>query len=164
MEEITCPKCDSPVSISSRYSFYIPKIQGAYCRQCKSFLRIKAQIEIVPNEETVEWSDKEIELLKKIAHLNAEVIYNDFLANNLYKSEYRIKKKIKEISDTFPQDIKDKIYQKEHPVLPPLPIYPKFAQPPKCKHPERSDCNYGEGYKRCEFMKFVRVGNWKCDA
>lgn len=164
MEEINCPNCNKPIFLKSKYSFYTPKIQGAYCSHCKLFLRIKALVEIVPKEETIEWSAEEIELLKRIAHLKTDVIYDEFLANNFYKSAYRIKKKINEIHDILPQDTKDKIYKKEHPILPPLPIYPKFAQPPKCKHPERSDCNYGDGYKRCEFMKFVSVGNWKCDA
>jgi hypothetical protein len=45
--------------------------------------------------------------------------------------------------------------------------YPKLADDKKCKHPERLSCNYGEGFKRCEFMKYFTIeysmnGTWKC--
>lgn len=42
--------------------------------------------------------------------------------------------------------------------------YPKLASEPKCVHPERMNCNSGEGYNRCEFMKCRSVGNWFCDS
>jgi len=40
----------------------------------------------------------------------------------------------------------------------------KLEESPKCVHPERLSCNHGEGFKRCEFMKCVRMGNWVCKA
>jgi len=41
--------------------------------------------------------------------------------------------------------------------------HPKLASPPKCVHPERLSCNYGEGFERCEFMKYMD-GRWLCEA
>lgn len=41
--------------------------------------------------------------------------------------------------------------------------YPKLAEPPKCVHPERLSCNYGDGFDRCEFMKYVN-GRWNCET
>jgi hypothetical protein len=43
--------------------------------------------------------------------------------------------------------------------------YPKLAQPPRCVNPDRLDCNSGEGYARCKFMKYDEsASNWKCTA
>jgi hypothetical protein len=39
--------------------------------------------------------------------------------------------------------------------------FPKFKDK-GCPFPDRLDCNSGAGYRRCEFMKFVSLGNWKC--
>jgi hypothetical protein len=41
--------------------------------------------------------------------------------------------------------------------------YPKLAEPPKCLHPERLSCNYGDGFERCEFMKHLD-GRWICET
>ncbi len=41
--------------------------------------------------------------------------------------------------------------------------FPKLATPPKCAHPERLSCNYGEGFARCEYMKYEGT-NWICKA
>jgi hypothetical protein len=48
-------------------------------------------------------------------------------------------------------------------------IYPKLSKT-KCKYPERQDCNYGDNYRRCEFMKYKMDGSglsglgghWEC--
>lgn len=50
-----------------------------------------------------------------------------------------------------------------------LPIYPKLAEPPKCVHPERTNCNYDLVNERCEFMEYLRGedigrGYWRCGA
>jgi len=50
-----------------------------------------------------------------------------------------------------------------------LPIYPKLAEPPKCVHPERTNCNYDLVNERCEFMEYfnggdIGRGNWRCSA
>ena len=45
--------------------------------------------------------------------------------------------------------------------------HPKLASPPKCVHPERLSCNYGDGFDRCEFMKYFGEGfggHWACDS
>jgi hypothetical protein len=31
--------------------------------------------------------------------------------------------------------------------------YPKIAEPPRCVHPERRSCNYGDSFERCDSMK-----------
>ena len=47
-------------------------------------------------------------------------------------------------------------------------IYPKLNDDKNCKYPERKDCNYGEGYDRCEYMKYDNSESifsptrWKC--
>jgi hypothetical protein len=41
--------------------------------------------------------------------------------------------------------------------------HPKLASPPRCIHPERLSCNYGDGFERCEFMKHAE-GRWVCDS
>jgi len=41
--------------------------------------------------------------------------------------------------------------------------YPKLENPPKCLHPERLSCNYGDGFDRCELMKYSS-GKWVCMA
>jgi hypothetical protein len=41
--------------------------------------------------------------------------------------------------------------------------YMKLASPPKCTHPERLSCNYGEGFERCEYMRHSG-SNWVCQA
>jgi hypothetical protein len=41
--------------------------------------------------------------------------------------------------------------------------YPKLAEPPKCVHPERLSCNYGDGFERCSLMKHV-AGHWVCES
>jgi len=45
-----------------------------------------------------------------------------------------------------------------------LPVYPKLAQPPKCVHPERTNCNHSRYQNRCEFMKCRKMGDWFCSA
>lgn len=40
--------------------------------------------------------------------------------------------------------------------------YPKLADLPQCLHPERLSCNYGDGFERCEFMKYAD-GRWICE-
>ncbi len=32
--------------------------------------------------------------------------------------------------------------------------YPKLTTQDKCAYPKREDCNYGEGYNRCKYMKY----------
>ena len=32
--------------------------------------------------------------------------------------------------------------------------YPKLNTLDKCAHPDRKECNYGDGYDRCEYMKY----------
>ena len=41
--------------------------------------------------------------------------------------------------------------------------HPKLAAYPKCTHPERLSCNYGEGFRRCEHMDYTG-GTWSCRA
>jgi hypothetical protein len=41
--------------------------------------------------------------------------------------------------------------------------HPKLAKPPNCVHPERLSCNSGDGFTRCEFMKYVN-GHWLCES
>jgi len=41
--------------------------------------------------------------------------------------------------------------------------HPKLAEPPKCVHPERLSCNYGDGFERCESMKHAD-GRWVCET
>lgn len=41
--------------------------------------------------------------------------------------------------------------------------FPKLAHPPRCVHPERLSCNFGEGFARCRFMTHVANG-WACTA
>ena len=41
--------------------------------------------------------------------------------------------------------------------------HPKLADPPQCVYPQRLSCNYGEGFERCEFMKYMS-GRWSCQA
>lgn len=38
----------------------------------------------------------------------------------------------------------------------------KCKEENKCAFPNRLDCNNGYGYKRCQYMKFVSLGIWKC--
>jgi len=40
--------------------------------------------------------------------------------------------------------------------------HPKLLTETKCRHPERLSCNNGYAFDRCEFMKCIRVGVWKC--
>ncbi len=41
--------------------------------------------------------------------------------------------------------------------------YEKFRKDSDCKYPERLSCNYGIGFKRCEYMEYEgSFGNWKC--
>ena len=35
-----------------------------------------------------------------------------------------------------------------------LQKYPKFKSKEECAYPERNDCNYGENYDRCPYMKY----------
>ena len=32
--------------------------------------------------------------------------------------------------------------------------HPKFKEKKNCAFPKRDDCNYGEGYNRCPYMKY----------
>lgn len=42
--------------------------------------------------------------------------------------------------------------------------FSKFKKDSECKYPERLSCNYGTGFKRCEFMEYGgSLGNWKCN-
>jgi hypothetical protein len=41
--------------------------------------------------------------------------------------------------------------------------YPKLNQDRDCAYPERASCNYGEFFKRCEYMKCKSFGDWKCE-
>lgn len=42
--------------------------------------------------------------------------------------------------------------------------FSKFKEDSECKYPERLSCNYGIGFKRCEFMEYgSSLGNWKCN-
>jgi len=65
--------------------------------------------------------------------------------------------------------VKDgKLYISYHYVLEPGATtlrgeYPKLAAAPQCVRPERLSCNYGDGFERCEFMKYVS-GSWVCEA
>lgn len=38
--------------------------------------------------------------------------------------------------------------------------YPKLAEDVICEFPERANCNYGDFFNRCEYMKYVN--GWKC--
>jgi len=41
--------------------------------------------------------------------------------------------------------------------------YEKLRKDSDCKFPERLSCNYGIGFKRCEYMEYEgSFGNWKC--
>ena len=66
-------------------------------------------------------------------------------------------------------EIRDgKLQVKYHYILEPDKItlrgeHPKLATPPKCLHPERLSCNYGDGFNRCEFMQYVGV-TWTCNT
>ena len=40
--------------------------------------------------------------------------------------------------------------------------YKKFLPDSECKFPDRLDCNSGIDYNRCQYMKCIRMGNWKC--
>jgi len=47
-----------------------------------------------------------------------------------------------------------------------MEVYPKFKEGKDCAFPERKNCNYDKfdiKSKRCPFMKFVSLGNWKCE-
>jgi hypothetical protein len=42
--------------------------------------------------------------------------------------------------------------------------YRKFREDSECKYSERLSCNYGVGYKRCEFMEYKgSFGDWRCN-
>lgn len=41
--------------------------------------------------------------------------------------------------------------------------YPKLKQDKDCAYSERASCNYGEFFKRCEFMKCKSFGDWRCE-
>jgi hypothetical protein len=41
--------------------------------------------------------------------------------------------------------------------------YAKLADHSQCVYPTRLSCNYGEGFERCEYMKYVN-GRWECQA
>jgi hypothetical protein len=46
--------------------------------------------------------------------------------------------------------------------------YPKFKPKEECAFPDRKDCNYGDGYDRCPYMKYDNSQSifsstrWKC--
>jgi len=40
--------------------------------------------------------------------------------------------------------------------------HPKFRDGVTCAFPERQCCNYGTGFERCKYMKFISWGNWEC--
>lgn len=46
--------------------------------------------------------------------------------------------------------------------------YPKFKNKENCAFPKRDDCNYGDGYKRCPYMKYNELKSildptrWEC--
>jgi hypothetical protein len=46
--------------------------------------------------------------------------------------------------------------------------YPKFKQGKECAYHKRTDCNYGEGYNRCPYMKYNNLkritdhDRWHC--
>ncbi len=41
--------------------------------------------------------------------------------------------------------------------------YKKLREDSDCKYPHRLSCNYGIGFRRCEFMEFGgSFGDWKC--
>lgn len=48
--------------------------------------------------------------------------------------------------------------------------YKNLADVPKCVHPDRLDCDSGEGHDRCEFMKYdnsqpiYSSSRWQCVA
>jgi hypothetical protein len=41
--------------------------------------------------------------------------------------------------------------------------YPKLASDATCRHPDRLSCNFGEGFSRCEHMKYIG-GGWRCQS
>jgi len=41
--------------------------------------------------------------------------------------------------------------------------YPKFKKDEECAFPERADCNSDFFYRKCPYMEFVSLGNWKCN-
>jgi hypothetical protein len=43
-----------------------------------------------------------------------------------------------------------------------LQKYPKFKEKENCAYPKREDCNYGNNYERCPYMKCISIGNWHC--
>jgi hypothetical protein len=61
-----------------------------------------------------------------------------------------------------------KLYVRYHYILEPGKAtlrgeFPKLATPPKCAHPERLSCNYGDGFSRCEYMHYIDA-KWICKA
>lgn len=40
--------------------------------------------------------------------------------------------------------------------------YPKLKET-GCADPARMSCNYGDGFERCQYMKYIVCG-WKCTA
>ncbi len=46
--------------------------------------------------------------------------------------------------------------------------HPKLKPDEECAFPERDDCNYGEGYDRCPYMKYNNAKSifdptrWEC--
>ena len=42
--------------------------------------------------------------------------------------------------------------------------YAKFKEGEDCAYPKRIICNYCDcgSVKRCEYMKFISLGNWHC--
>ena len=43
-----------------------------------------------------------------------------------------------------------------------LPKYPKFKEDEDCAFPKRDNCNYDDKVDRCEYMKCICMGHWKC--
>jgi len=41
--------------------------------------------------------------------------------------------------------------------------HPKLAGPPKCVHPDRLSCNFGDGFARCDLMLYAD-GHWTCSS
>lgn len=82
--------------------------------------------------------------------------------SNWYKDQLGNKCK-SETTNTGTEIINTTVYELEDGKTTLRGEYPKLKNE-GCVKPERLCCNYGTGFKRCEFMTFESVGRWYCSA
>jgi len=105
-----------------------------------------------------------------IKTINNKLIWNQNLYKGVYPDSENLNGKLvdfdmllKELSSPKNSLITISIQELEANKSTPKGVYPKLKDDEECCYTNRQDCNYGEGYERCQFMKCKSTSNWYCE-